>query len=416
MSPPRIGIWLIGAKGGVAATTVVGLAALRKGLIDTTGLVSELPEFRGLGLADWSDFVVGGHDIRCASLFDEAMRMASVSRAIDANLINECRGEIDEIALNIRSGTVINVGETITDLAEGESVGRKETPRAAIQRVQADLQQFVDANGLNQLIVVNVASTEPPVDVASLPVAWDEMSKLLDEEQACPLPASSLYAIAALDAGHAYVNFTPSLGSTPPAICELALLRKTCHVGRDGKTGETLLKSTLAPMFADRNLQVMSWVGHNIFGNLDGAVLDDPANKTTKVTSKDQLLGDILGYQPQTLISIEYIKSLGDWKTAWDHIHFKGFLGTPMTMQFTWQGCDSLLAAPLVIDLVRFTERARRDGQTGVLTFLASFFKIPLGVEEGRFAQQYEMLQAWAKRLDYKAATAGRAQRVERRS
>ena len=409
MSPPRIGIWLIGAKGGVAATTIVGLAALRKGLIDTTGLVSELPEFTGLGLADWPDFAVGGHDIRCASLFDEAMRMASVSRAIDPSIINACREEIDQIAGNIRSGTVINVGKTISDLAEGESVGRKETPRAAIERVQADLRQFVEANQIEQLIVVNVASTEPPLDVASLPATWDEMDALLDHEDGCPLPASSLYAIAALDAGHAYINFTPSLGSTPPAICELAERRKTCHVGRDGKTGETLLKSTLAPMFAQRNLRVMSWVGHNIFGNMDAVVLDDPTNKATKVTSKDQLLGDIFGYQPQTLVSIEYIKSLGDWKTAWDHIHFKGFLGTPMTMQFTWQGCDSLLAAPLVLDLVRFTERARRDGHVGVLTFLASFFKSPLGVQECRFAQQFQMLQRWAEGLDHKAATAGRA-------
>ena len=416
MSPPRIGIWLIGAKGGVAATTIVGLAALRKGLIDTTGLVSELPDFAGLHLADWSDFAVGGHDIRCANLFDEAMRMASVSRAIDPNTIEACREEIDQIGGNIRPGTVINVGETITDLAEGESVGRNETPRSAIERVQADLQQFIEANQLKQLIVVNVASTEPPVDVASLPASWDEMSVLLDKEDACPLPASSLYAIAALDAGHAYINFTPSLGSTPPAICELAELRKTCHVGRDGKTGETLLKSTLAPMFAQRNLKVMSWVGHNIFGNMDAVVLDDPANKATKVTSKDQLLGDIFGYQPQTLISIEYIKSLGDWKTAWDHIHFKGFLGTPMTMQFTWQGCDSLLAAPLMLDLVRFTERARREGQTGVLTFLASFFKSPLGVEECRFDRQYQIWQRWAEGLDHKAATAGRAPRAEPQS
>ena len=166
-------------------------------------------------------------------------------------------------------------------------------------------------------------------------------------------------------------------------------------MGHDGKTGETLLKSTLAPMFAARNLEVMSWVGHNIFGNMDGKVLDDPANKQSKVTSKDRLLHQIFGYSPQTLVSIEYIESLGDWKTAWDHIHFRGFLGTPMTMQFTWQGCDSLLAAPLVIDLVRLTERAYRHGDRGLLTFLASFFKSPLGSNEHNFAKQFQMLEVW---------------------
>ena len=177
--------------------------------------------------------------------------------------------------------------------------------------------------------------------------------------------------------GCSYINFTPSLGAAPAAIDELARLRGTRHIGRDGKTGETLLKSVLAPMFAQRNLQVMSWVGHNIFGNMDGRVLDDPANKQAKIASKDHLLGEILGYRPQTLVSIEYIQSLGDWKTAWDHIHFAGFLGTPMTMQFIWQGCDSVLAAPLVLDLVRLTELAWRRGETGPLRFLASFFKSP---------------------------------------
>ena len=216
-------------------------------------------------------------------------------------------------------------------------------------------------------------------------------------EPSCPLPASSLYAIAALDLGCSYINFTPSLGSAPAAIDELARLRGARHAGCDGKTGETLLKSVLAPMFARRNLQVMSWVGHNIFGNMDGRVLDDPANKQAKIASKDHILADVLGYRPQTLVSIEYIESLGDWKTAWDHIHFTGFLGTPMTMQFIWQGCDSILAAPLVLDLVRFVELARRRGETGLLRFLASFFKSPLGVDEQRFDRQFQMLEAWAQ-------------------
>jgi len=95
-------------------------------------------------------------------------------------------------------------------------------------------------------------------------------------------------------------------------------------------------------------------------------------------------------------VSIEYIESLGDWKTAWDHIHFTGFLGTPMAMQVTWQGCDSILAAPLVLDLVRFTDIARRRGETGLLTFLASFFKSPLGVEEHCFDRQFQALEEWA--------------------
>jgi len=396
MARPAIGIWLVGARGGVATTTIVGLAALERGLADTVGLVSGLPEFRPLKLADWSDFLVGGHEIRQVRLVDEAMKLANTSRALDPKLIDKCRDELNRIDRRIRPGTIYKTGATIGQFASPQ-VPRRESPREAIQRLQSDLARFVKNNRLSHLIVVNLASTEPPVDLTAVPPSWAELEKLLPRPRKCPLPASSLYAIAALESGHSYINFTPSLGSAPAAINELALLRNTRHMGCDGKTGETLMKSGLAPLFAQRNLRVMSWVGYNIFGNMDGKVLDDPANKRAKVASKDRLLRKILDCQPQTHVSIEYIESLGDWKTAWDHVHFKGFLGTPMTLQFIWQGCDSLLAAPLVLDLVRFTELAWRRGQKGLLRFLASFFKSPHGVEEQGFVRQFQMLQAWAQ-------------------
>jgi len=395
MARNRIGIWFIGAKGGVASTAIVGLLALKKGLTPTTALVSELPQFQKLDLVDWKDLVLGGHEIRDLSSYEEAARMNTESRAIDAGLIAKLKPELDKLDKVIRPGTVANSGSTIEGFAMA-AAKKSETPRETIDRLQGDLKKFADDNKLAHVIVINVASTEPPTDAAQFPTKWSELSKLLDKPKKCALPASSLYAIAALDLGYSHLNFTPSLGSSLPAIEELARERKTRHMGYDGKTGETLLKSVLAPMFARRNLKVMSWVGHNIFGNMDGKVLDDPANKKAKVTSKDRLLGQILGYPPQTLVSIEYIQSMGDWKTAWDHIHFQGFLGTPMTFQFIWQGCDSLLAAPLVIDLVRFTERAWRNGDTGTLTFLASFFKSPLGTPEHDFTVQFQELEKWA--------------------
>ena len=162
------------------------------------------------------------------------------------------------------------------------------------------------------------------------------------------------------------------------------------------------MKTVLAPMFAHRNLKVMSWVGHNIFGNRDGLVLDDPTNKTSKVETKDRVITEILGYKPASLVTIEYLPDMGDWKTAWDHIHFQGFLGTKMTLQFTWQGCDSLLAAPLAIDLARLADLEKQRGGKGLMRHLACFFKSPEGVEENDFFKQFE---AW----DYLAndATSG---------
>jgi myo-inositol-1-phosphate synthase len=302
-----------------------------------------------------------------------------------------------------------------------------EAPADTIRRLQADLTEFQKQNALETVVVVNVASTEPAADAVQLPNTWEALEQLVvrglslskpdpapsgsvatrhaaepvagrPQATAGALPASSLYAIAAFSSSQPYINFTPSLGATPVAIQELASLRGTCHAGQDGKTGETLLKSVLAPMFAARNLEVLSWVGHNIFGNLDGLVLDDPANKAAKIKGKDQLVSGILGYDPQTLVSIEYIRSLGDWKTAWDHIHFRGFLDTPMTLQFIWQGCDSLLAAPLVLDLVRLVELSHRRGETGLLAHLGSFFKQPLGLTEHDFSRQFSLLCDWAAR------------------
>ena len=392
----RVGLWLVGAHGGVSTTVAVGLAALKLKLVDDCGLVSQLDQFKGLGLIDWADIVLGGHEIRKTDSLTEAFQLAGMTPAINRELVIKCEGELTAFDKNVRPGVLYNVGETIRKLSDDGFVDEDSTARTAVTRIQKDLEEFVANHSLDQLIVLNLASTEPPINPESLPQTWAELESTLSSAE-CPLPASSLYAIASLEKGWPFINFTPSLGSCPKAIDELAIAKGTCHMGHDGKTGETFLKSVLAPAFANRNLEIMSWVGHNIFGNMDGKVLDDPINKQTKVTSKDRLLGQILGYDPQTHISIEYIKSLGDWKTAWDHIHFRGFLGTPMIMTFTWQGCDSILAAPLVLDLFRFTELAARNGETGLLTFLSSFFKSPLGTNENDFSKQFDLLTQWGE-------------------
>jgi myo-inositol-1-phosphate synthase len=399
MSSPRIGIWFIGARGGVAATASLGLLALQKGLAETSGLVSTLPQFARLDLADWSSFIIGGHEIRDGSIGDAVDRFMKDNRLLDAAVVDACRSDLDAVDSRIRLGSLANSGPTIAALAgSGMRDFEAEPAQKTVARLQNDLRDFQQQSGVERVVVVNVASTEPVFDDMKLPIQTDGLKGLISGDSPSVLPASSLYAVAALGLGMAYINFTPSLGASWAPIQQLAVERGTCHAGQDGKTGETLLKSVLAPMFAARNLEVLSWVGHNIFGNMDGQVLDDPANKAAKIKGKDQLVASILGYDPQTLVSIEYIRSMGDWKTAWDHIHFRGFLGTPMTLQFTWQGCDSLLAAPLVLDLVRFVELSRRRGEVGLLSHLGSFFKQPLGLAEHDFSRQFSLLCDWAER------------------
>lgn len=400
MSERKTGIWFIGAWGGVATTSVVGLVALQKEIAPLTGLVSELPLFQNVPLAGWSEFVVGGHEVRQIGFLNAAQELVEKSNLFSADLLSAVAPVLEEFDANVKQGTLINVGSMIEKISCDDAKKQiGETPAVALKRIQSDIEQFRSNHQLDQVIVVNLASTEPAMDLSSVPETWSELDAILQSSDTSPIPASSLYAIAAFKAGCAFVNFTPSIASELPAVIELAETRKVVHCGRDGKTGETLLKSVLAPMFAARNLQVLSWVGHNIFGNMDGIVLNDPENKATKVHSKAHLLSDILGYDLQSLVSIEYIESLGDWKTAWDHIHFEGFLNTKMTLQLTWQGSDSILAAPLVLDLIRLSELQQRLGRSGIQEHLACFFKSPMGTTTPEFALQFELLKQWVEEV-----------------
>jgi len=399
MAEGKLGVWLAGGRGGVATTTVLGVAAIRRGMAPAIGVLPDEPPFAGLGLAAWDDLVFGGHEVRRLPIRKTARDLAERSRAFDVRLVEACEADLDAADAAIRPGTLLGASEAVTRLADWSEAAPDETVADAVDRLAGDLTDFSQTYGLRQVVVINVTSTEPPCDAGAAPATWHQLEAALPALTPGVLPPSAIYAIAAFTAGFPYVNFTPSVGSDLPALRELALARKLCHMGRDGKTGETLMKAVLAPMFARRRLEVMSWFGQNIFGNLDGVVLDDPANKQTKIASKDRLLGEILGYRPQTKVGIDYIESLGDWKTAWDHIHFRGFLGTPMTLQFIWQGCDSLLAAPLVLDLARLVDVAARRGEVGTLPFLASFFKSPMDVTEQDFARQYWMLEQWAERI-----------------
>jgi myo-inositol-1-phosphate synthase len=396
MSERRVGLWLIGAFGGVGTTAALGLAALRRGLIDTTSLVTALPLFSGVELDQPGHFVLGGHDVRRTSYRQTVRELQQRSNVFEPSLAEACMDDLHGWTENVRTGTVLNAGSTIRRLADLPEAQQESAAGATIERIQSDLQAFRSDHRLDQVVVLNVASTEPPFELGDVHATLAGLGPALHRSSSPLLPASALYAWAAIDLGLPYINFTPSLGASVPALEELAQERRAVVGGKDGKTGETLLKSVLAPMFALRNFQVLSWVGHNIFGNRDGLVLDDPHNKASKIRTKDQVISEIVGYKPQTHVSIEYIESLDDWKTAWDFIHFRGFLGVKMSMQFTWQGCDSILAAPLVLDLARLALFAQRRGEVGVLRHLACFFKSPMGVKEHNFFRQFQLLEEYA--------------------
>ncbi len=373
----RVGVWFIGARGSVATTATVGALAMSAGLASRDGCVSELPEVAVATLPDVDQLVVGGHEIAGGSLIKRAEALGD-SGVFPAALSRVLADELGEVDGRIRPGVVAGEG----------------TQRAAIDRVRADLLDFRQRYGLDRIVVVDVSSTEPPVPVTHALADLDRLDRALDVGES-PLPMSSLYAYAAFRSGCPLVAFTPSPGPRLPGLTELAARHGLPWAGSDGKTGETLVKTALAPMFAMRALNVRSWASYNLLGGGDGRTLADPANAVSKTTAKGQALEGILGHAVDGPIHIDYVPDLGDWKTAWDMVSFEGFLGTRMSLQFTWNGCDSALAAPLVLDLVRLLARADEIGEAGPLGALAFFFKDPAGCDVHNLVEQWRALVEW---------------------
>ncbi|WP_329029896.1 MULTISPECIES: inositol-3-phosphate synthase [unclassified Streptomyces] len=362
----RTGVWFIGAHGSVATTATAGCAAVAAGLHPAVGMVTETAPFAESGLPPVTSLVFGGHDILDCPLPKRAEALAA-GGVLPHGLPSAVRAELGAAEAEIRIG--------------GPLPGDTRTDEELIAAFAADLMDFGSRNRLARTVVVNVSSTEP----APAP-------------DAVRLPASSLYAAAALRAGCPYVNFTPSTGLGAPTLQDAVAASGLPHAGRDGKTGQTLLRSVLAPMFVQRALPVRAWSGTNLLGGGDGAALADPAAAAAKNAGKERVLADTLGAAPEGEVHIDDVPALGDWKTAWDHIAFDGFLGTRMVLQTTWQGCDSALAAPLVLDLARLLARAHEVGLAGPRPELGFYFKDPDGGPAG-LSEQYLALLAFAERL-----------------
>ncbi|MGW4642274.1 inositol-3-phosphate synthase [Sphaerisporangium sp. NPDC004334] len=367
------GVWLIGARGSVAVTSMIGALAVRAGLAAPTGCVLESPALRSDALPRLGDLVFGGHDVSSVPLDKKAAALAEAG-ILPARLAEAVRDALFEIEQQVRP---LPVGATQAEVA---------------REIGADLDTFRRRHRLDRVVVINVSTTEPAPPSHPAHADLDALRAALDGPDPV-LPPSSLAAYAALLAGCPYVDFTPSTGARLPALDALARAQGLPYGGHDGKTGETLVKSVLAPMFVQRNLRVRTWSGINLLGGGDGANLAEPAANAAKSASKQRVLAETLGYQPQGDTRIDFVEDLDDFKTAWDLVTFEGFLGTRMRMEFSWHGCDSALAAPLILDLARLTSAAHQAGRVGPLTELAFFFKDPLGQVPHALSDQWQVLR-----------------------
>ncbi|WP_395245260.1 inositol-3-phosphate synthase [Agromyces sp. MMS24-K17] len=384
----RVGLWLIGARGSVATTVAVGVHALAAGIAPPTGCTTAGPGLAGVPMPGFDEIVIGGHDVSTTPLSERAEALA-LAGMIPAAIVAAVRDDLVRTDAEIRPGYDPRThrggqGDAVRDLA-------------------GDIAAFRERHGLARVTVVDVSSTEPLPgdrpefhDVAALAAA-------LGDPTLAVLPPSSVAALAAVEAGASYACFTPSAGLGLPVLREIASPR-IAFAGQDGKTGETLLRTVLAPMFTERGMHVHSWAGANLLGGGDGQTLADPEAVRSKLVSKNRGLRSLVGDHVVAPLHIDNVPDLGDVKTAWDHVHAEGFLSTRITLQTTWSAYDSMLAAPLVIDLARLLSLADAAGERGVVRALGAFFKDPWGSDVHGFADQAAALRSWADEVGHRLA------------
>jgi myo-inositol-1-phosphate synthase len=384
----RTGIWFIGARGSVASTAAVGLAAIADGQSPPTGCVTAREPFASAGLPAFADLVVGGHDISSVTMTKRAESLVETGM-IPPRLLAATHDALERADAEVRPG--YDPHSTGHGGADGAS------QQAVAERLAADITSFRDRHGLARVVVVDLSSTEAPVGPAPEHDDPDALLAALADPTRAVLPASSVSAYAAILAGAAYAAFTPSAGMGIPALARLAAERGIPVAGQDGKTGQTWLRTVLAPAFAARGLKVLSWSGTNLLGGGDGATLADPDAVRSKLATKSRGLTALTG-SDTTPLHIDNVPDLGDIKVAWDHVHVEGFLGSRLTLQTTWSAHDSMLAAPLVLDLARLLALAHAAGISGTVPELGFFFKDPWGSDVHDAAAQAVALEDWVRR------------------
>jgi myo-inositol-1-phosphate synthase len=370
----RIGVAIVGINGAVASTLVAGVELMKRGLAPRIGMVTERSDARiADSLTELLDFapleglVFGGWDLQFANCHAGAFHHG----VLPPHVLERVRPELERV----RPWPALFSSDYVENL-HGENVTRARTHREQIADLERDLETFRKDNALERLVMVNLASTERFLEVQHVHADLGAFEAGLDASDPGITPAMR-YFYAANKLQVPYCNFTPSLTNVP-ALEAHAREMGNPFAGMDGKTGQTLVKTALAAMFRARRLLIEGWYSTNFLGNGDGQVLEAPSSNKTKVMSKSAVLDSIVGYHVENhQVHIHYYKPRGDSKEAWDNIDIVGFAGIPMQMKVNFLCQDSALAAPLVIDLVRLLDVARRNGERGIQRQLSMFFKSP---------------------------------------
>jgi myo-inositol-1-phosphate synthase len=389
----KLGVLMPG-MGAVSTTFMAGVELVRRGESLPVGSLTQMATIRlgrrtdartpkikeFVSLAELNDLVFGGWDI----FEDDAYKAAANAGVLDAKdlakaekflkTIKPMKAAFDQNYVKLLHGTHVKKGKTKFDLAE---------------QIREDIRNFKKKNKLDRLVMVWCGSTEIFLTAEAVHKNIASFEKAMKENHPAIAP-SMLYAYAAISEGVPYANGAPNLSADIPALIEYAKAKDVPIVGKDFKTGQTLMKTILSPGFKARMLGLSGWFSTNILGNRDGEVLEDPGSFKTKEESKLGALEYIL--QPKLYpelygkfyhkVRINYYPPRGDNKEGWDNIDIFGWLGYPMQIKVDFLCRDSILAAPIVLDLVLFLDLAKRAGLHGIQEWFSFYFKSPMCAPE----------------------------------
>ena len=389
----KIGV-LIPGLGAVATTFIAGVSAIKKGIAKPIGSLTQMGTIR-LGkrtekrvpmikdfieLADMTDLIFGGWDIFSDNIYQAALKAG----VLHQELLDQVRDDIEEI---IPWKAVFD--QNYVKKLYGEHVKQASSKYDYAQMLMDDIKSFREKNRLNRMVMVWCASTEIFMKPDPVHETIKSFEKAMKDNHPAIAP-SMIYAYAAIASGVPFANGAPNLTADIPALIDFAREKNVPIAGKDFKTGQTLMKTILAPGFKARLLGLNGWFSTNILGNRDGEVLDDPESFKTKEESKLGVLEYIL--QPDVYpdlykdlyhkVRINYYPPRGDNKEGWDNIDIYGWLGYPMQIKIDFLCRDSILAAPIVLDLVMFMDLAQRCGMKGIQEWLSFYFKSPMCAPE----------------------------------
>ncbi len=364
----KLGV-LIPGLGSVASTFVAGVALARQGRALPIGSLTQVP------LAGLDDLVFGGWDPVETSALDAARHSDVLPKEVVDGVADELRAVI--------AWPAAFRPECVRRLSPRHV--KRGPHREVITQLRGDIRAFRAASGATRLVMAMLSSTEAHVAPHRAHGSLADLEEALDKNDPGLTP-SMLYAYAALQEGVPFVNGTPNVCVDAAALQELAALHRVPVAGKDLKTGQTMMKTVLAPALQARMLGLRGWYSTNILGNRDGEVLDEPANFRSKEVTKRSVLDGILrgDLYPELYgdyfhkVRIDYYPPRGDQKEGWDNIDIVGWLGLPMQIKVNFLCRDSILAAPVVLDLVLFADLAARAGLSGIQEWLSFYFKSPI--------------------------------------